>query len=350
MRPAVRAAFVAWCLAAGAAGTAWATPLSDNTVRLAPSQLRLPQNIGPLRYNSQRKFSDRRMGRSYLYSASGISLSIYVYDYGMANLPEGPDNIPVCEQYESAKREIESGGNYENVRLHSEYRRRMSEAEDSPWLREAQYEFDRNGLHAVSVLWMASIDGHFFKFRLSLRSEVAEELAEARPSILEAIAEAVAARRKPRIPAPPASPEVTVEVDSHLDDESAALWKIYANEVVSFSREHPDRRPPCGGLLSPRHDAELTARRAALQSYRARPAAAAPLRYWEELARVEQAGHLDEYAWHYFHVAGETPPPDLDLAGFEEFRARELARHLVQSGARVRMNTVRELPIAPIAN
>ncbi len=339
-------------LMAGAA-SAVATPLSDNTVRLAPSQLKLPQNIGPLRYNGQRKFSDRRMGRSYLYAASGISLSIYVYDYGLSGLPEGADSVPICEQYESAKREIESGGNYENVQLRSEYRRRMSDDEGSPWLREAQYELDRNGLHAVSVLWLASIDGFFFKFRLSLRSEVAEELEEARPSILAAIAQSVTARRRgaPVVSLPaPATAESTVEVDSHYDTEQAALWLVYAGELVKFSREHPGMRPPCGGVLPQRHDAELAARRAALVAYRARAAGAGPLRYWDELARVEQSGFLEEYVWHYFQGPGDSAPPALDLVGFEQYRARELSRHLVQSGARVRINTVRELPVAPVAN
>ena len=339
------ASLLACCLAQAA-------PLGDNTVRLAPSQIKLPQNIGPLRYNSQRKFSDRRMGRSYLYNASGISLSIYVYDYGVADLPAGPDSIAVCEQYESAKREIESGGNYENVQLKSEYSRRMTESADSPWLREAQYEFDRLGIHAVSVLWLGSFDGFFFKFRLSLRAEVAEELEEARPSILAAIGQAVAARRG-RTPAStaPARQEATVEVDSRYDAETAALWLVYASELMRYSREHPETRPPCGGLLSARHDAELAARRAALASYRERPEGSAPLDYWEDLDSIERAGLLDEYAWHYFkHEVNAVMPSELDLSGFEEYRARELATHVVQSGARVRIHTVRALPPAPGAN
>ena len=37
-------------------------PLGDNTVRLAPSQLKLPQSIGPLRFSGPNRFSDRRLG------------------------------------------------------------------------------------------------------------------------------------------------------------------------------------------------------------------------------------------------------------------------------------------------
>ena len=64
-----------------------AAPLGDNTVRLAPSQLKLPQNIGPLRFSGQNRFSDRRLGRSFSFNASGISLSVYVYDYGIEGIP-----------------------------------------------------------------------------------------------------------------------------------------------------------------------------------------------------------------------------------------------------------------------
>jgi hypothetical protein len=220
-----------------------AAPLGDNMVRLAPSQLKLPPNIGPLRYSSQRRFSDRRMGRAYLYNANGISLSIYVYDYGVADLAEGPDSIPVCEQYESTKREIQSGGKYANVVLKREYSRRLSDTADGPRAREAEYEFDRNGIRALSVVWLTAVDGFFLKIRLTLRSEVADELEEARPEIFAAIARAIAVRRRhaPAIaPLSPLSPrEPSIEVDSHHDAPAASLWLIYALELAKHARAHP---------------------------------------------------------------------------------------------------------------
>lgn len=349
-----RAALLILVLAGGGAAVR-AAPLGDNTVRLAPSQLKLPQNIGPLRFNGVNRYSDRRLGRSYGYNASGISLSIYVYDYGISNLPDGPDSVPLCEQYQTAKSEIERGGNYENVIFRGESNRGLRDAAGSPVAREAVYEFDRHGVHAISALWLMSFDGHFFKLRLSLRAELADELAEARSEILAALADAMedsiansrAARRgnAEAAESPPVQ-EASIEVDSHYDADTAALWLAYALELVKYSREHPATRPPCGGRLLPGYAAELSARRAALEEYRSRDPANRSARYFDELLRIDAAGFLDEYTWHYLRNErwDVTPPADLDLAAFEVYRQGELATHVVQSGARVRINTVRVLP------
>lgn len=337
--------FVAITCLAGAA--AEAAKLGDNTVRLAPSQLKLPQNIGPLRFNGESRYSDRRLGRSYGYNASGISLSIYVYDYGLDRIPDGPDSPGLCEQYESAKDEIESGGNYENVLFRGEWNRPLADAPDSLRTREAVYEFDRHGVHAVSVLWFTAIDGHFLKLRLSLRAEVADELEEARAQILGALADAIDSRRKPvAVAAAPPPQEASIEIDTSHDRETGALWFTYAQELVKYSREHPQTRPACGGRLAAGYAAELAARRAALEVYRARASEQHADPYFDALLRIDAAGFLDEYSWYYLRNPriDLAPQAELDLGDFEAFRIRELASHAVQSGARVRINSVRELP------
>jgi hypothetical protein len=336
----------AWLLTAMLSPGLQAAALGDNTVRLAPSQLKLPQAIGPLRYNGENRYSDRRLGRSFGYNASGISLSIYVYDYGIERIPDGTDSIALCEQYEGAKREIERGGNYDNVRFRGEVSRPLTPAPQAPRTREAVYEFDRNGVHAWSVLWFLAADGHFLKLRLSLRAEVADELDEARTEILSALAEAIAQRPRPgpvreEVPAQ----EADIEVDSSYDTDTAELWLTYAMELVKYSREHPETRPACGGRLLPGFDAELAARRAALAEFRARDAAQRGARYFEELLRIDDAGFLAEYVWHYLRDErrDHAPPEGLRLTEFASFRQRELASHVVQSGARVRINTARAL-------
>ena len=207
------------------------------------------------------------------------------------------------------------------------------------------------------MLWLFAFDGHFFKVRLSLRSELADELTDARPEILAALADAMAdsiantnasAARRDHAATGDTLPvqDAAIEVDGHYDAETAALWLSYALELVKYSREHPATRPPCGGQLLPGYDAELSARRAALEVYRARDPANRTARYFDELLRIDAAGFLDEYTWHYLRNErwDVTPPTDIDLAAFETYRQGELATHVVQSGARVRINTVRALP------
>jgi len=334
------------CLPAGAQAAA----LGDNTVRLAPSPFKLPQNIGPLRYHGENRYSDRRMGRAFTYNASGISLKIYVYDFGLRGTPDGPDSVATCEQFESAKGEIESGGNYQNVTFRGQYSRAMSTADTAPVAREAVYEFDRNGIHAVSVLWVTAARGYFLKLRLSLREEVADELEEAREQILESIAAALTAR--PIGPAPVAEQpmqEASIEVEPTPDAASVASWLAYAMELTRFSADHPETRPPCGGQLTPGFAAELSARQAALREYRLHTAGERGSSYFDELGRIEAAGFLDEYAWHYLRNDrwDITPPVELALDAFRQFRERELATHVAQSGARVRINAARVLPPPP---
>ena len=329
-------------------GTARPIPLSDNTVRLLPGRFRLLQNIGPMRYTGTNRYTDRRLGQSFGYGASGISLTVYVYDFGLRDLPDGPDSVAACEQFEQAKREIEVGGNYQNVVLRREVTRRMRDTADAPLAREATYEFDRNGIHATSVLWLTVADGYFVKLRLSLRSEVADELDEARTQILDTMAASLAARPR-RPPRPDNRPETSVDFDSATDPADAALWLIYAGELLRASRDIPDALPPCGGPLVPGFAAELTARRAALREYLAREPAQRTSPYFSELARIEAAGFLEEYVWHYLRSESRdtSPPADLDLPAFETFRQRELPEHAVRTGARVRVNTVRALPLDP---
>jgi len=320
-------------------------PLGDNTVKLAPSLLKLPQNIGPLRYAGENRYSDRRMGRSFGYNASGISLNIFVYDYGFRDLADGPDTVAACEQYESAKSEIEHGGNYQNVVLRAETERPLRPGGPLA-VRESVYQFERNGLSALSVLWLTAADGFFIKLRLSMRTEIGDELDDAREQILGSLAESIEARPRHVMAQPPPPAEASIEMSASGDPADASMWLAYAVELSKYVREHPEAGPTCGGVFEPPYQLEVDARLAALREYRARPANGRRSAYFNVLSKVESAGFLDEYVWSYLHrdAWGKTPPHELTMGDFEEFRARELAAHVAQSGAHVRISAVRVLP------
>ncbi len=321
--------------------------LNDNTVHLLPSKFRLLQNIGPMRYTGENHYSDQRLGRSFGFGTSGVSLTIYVYDYGLHDLPDGPDSVAACEQYEKAKQEIETGGNYQNVTLRREVTRPFGDSAQAPLAREALYELDRNGIHAMSALWLTVADGYFVKLRLSMRQEVADEFDEARGSVLTAMAGSLAAR--PSHPAPPQPVrEPSIDIDTSSEPGDAPLWLAYAMELSRQAQDSPAILPPCGGLLLPDYAAERAARRVALNEYLRRDAAARTSDYFETLARVDAAGFFDEYVWTFLRdpARDTTTPTALALDDFEKFRARELVSHHVETGAHVRVNTVRSLPLA----
>jgi hypothetical protein len=343
----VRRLCIALLACALAGGAARAAGTANEPVTLAPSRFTVPKTIGPMRYNGETVYKDRRLGRSFGYNVSGISLNIYVYDNGLSGVPDGPDSIAACQQYESAKREIENGGNYQNVKLRREVARRMSASADGIVAREAEYEFDRHGNHAVSVLWLTVADGFFIKLRLSMRAEISDELEEARAQILSAIALSLAVQRSvSTVPPFDPSSDTSIEVDENVAPDETSVWVAYAAELLRLAREQPLLHPVCGGRLEPGIDAEVRAREAALREYRARPAAARTSVYFDELARVADAGFLDEYVWYYLRGKGADKVRPAELDKFESYRKLNLSKHVARTGAHVNFDAVRALPLA----
>ena len=147
--------------------------------------------------------------------------------------------------------------------------------------------------------------------------------------------------------APRACASASISLASNLSPRIATNKSPCA--TLRVSRETPDTLPPCGGPLVPGFLAELAARRGALREYIAREPAQRTSAYFSQLERIDAAGFLDEYVWHYLRNQSRDtlPPADLDMPAFETFRQRELPAHAVITGARVRVNTVRALPLDP---
>ena len=152
-------------------------------------------------------------------------------------------------------------------------------------------------------------------------------------------------------------PRYTFPGDAGGDVEQELVFCFFdlsASADLAHERGQPTQRirvfSPVlsGGLLDPPFELEVEGRRAALREYRARPVHGRRSNYFNALPRVEDAGFLEEYVWHYLHrdAWGATPPAALTLGVFEEYRERELTSHTVQSGSRVRIHAVRTLPLA----
>ena len=315
--------------------------------------LRLPQNIGPLRYAGENRYSDRRIGRSFGYNASGISLNIFVYDYGIRNLPEGPDSVAACEQFESAKQEIERGGNYQNVVLRGEVTRPLRAGAAAPLAREAVYEFERNGLKAISVLWITA-DGRLLHQAAPVDAHGDRRRARrgARGRFLNRSRIRSTRDRRARRPRRPGRrPEASIEMAAGGDAADAAMWLAYAVEISKFARENPGVGPPCGGLL----DAVVRARargaaRGACANIARGPRTGAARTISTCCRGSTTAGFLDEYVWSFLHrnAWGVSPPHELTIGRIRGIsRARARITHVVQSGAHVRIHAVRVLPLAP---
>ena len=111
---------------------------AEETLKLLPSPLEMPRRIGPMASDgAAHSYEDPRLGSSYQYLGRGLSLTIYVYDAGVDAIPDGADNIPVCDQFEDAKNGVAKAG-YLDMALKSEQMVRLAPPGDVLLAREAR--------------------------------------------------------------------------------------------------------------------------------------------------------------------------------------------------------------------
>ena len=109
-----------WVVAAGAVA-------AEDPVKLLPSPFVLPDRIGPMVLEGEpHKYDDPRLGVSYQYGGDGLSLTVYVYDAGETDLPDGADTIPTCQEFEVAKQGVQQS--YQKVALKSEHLAKLESA------------------------------------------------------------------------------------------------------------------------------------------------------------------------------------------------------------------------------
>ena len=160
-------------------------------VKLLPGPFELPDRIGPMRFDGKpRKYDDPRLGASYQYLGGGLSLTVYVYDLGAENIPDGGDTRLVCEAFEGAKGDVLHAG-YQDVVVKTEQLARLDAAAEAPVAREAVFEFMRDNRPTVSYLWVTGASKEFVKLRFSVDEKYRDELGEARRTVLDALGEAL---------------------------------------------------------------------------------------------------------------------------------------------------------------
>ena len=90
--------------------------------------------------------------------------------------------MSTCREFEIAKAGVLQ--TYEKPQLKVEQLVRLNPPDDLPQMREAQYEYDREGKPTISFIWITTAAKHFVKLRLSMNPRLREELPEARRAVL----------------------------------------------------------------------------------------------------------------------------------------------------------------------
>jgi hypothetical protein len=315
-------------------------------VPLLPSPIMLPARIGPMRYTgSPHKYNDPRLGVSYEYRGDGLSLTVYIYDAGETNLVDGADTPLTCREFESAKAGVVQA--YQNPRLKIEQLVRLNPPDDLPQMREAQYEYEREGNPTISFVWITTAAKHFVKLRLSMNPRLREELPEARRALLAVMGEAI----KPHLAPPdPKTEKAGSTVGFNLGGDSdetlqAGIWYVMLLNAVAD--KSPELAPVCGGEFLPNLDTELGIYRAMFESGQE----LSKSRLGKTIAQIDKAGFLEEYLWVDRHREGwgTVPPNGLALSEYDVWRQKNLKRFKVPDFGTVTIDHPRPLLLEPLS-
>jgi hypothetical protein len=319
-------------------------------VKLLPGPFELPDRIGPMRLDGEaHEYDDPRLGSSYQYSGGGLSLTIYVYDLGIPDIPDGGETRIACEAFEAAKKDLHRAG-YADVRQKSEQLARLDPTAAAPNAREAVYEFTRAERPTISYIWLTGAAKVLLKLRFSVDEKLRDELPEARRAILMALGEAV----KPHLAPAPAPAGDADGKKSHtslvingdaIDD--MVLGMLYLGTVLSVAEQAPELQPVCGGPVALHFEGEVGAYSAALMFS---GGASGGSKFAKRLQEISKAGYLEEFVWTYRHQDfwGDTPPQGLELEKFHAWSKKRLKRFVVPEFGHVDFPAPRPMPLEPV--
>lgn len=296
---------------------------AQDSIRLLPAPIELPARIGPLQFDGNpHKYEPAALGVSYQYNGAGLSLTIYVYDAGVTNIPDGGDTVLNCHLFEQTKLEVGAAG-YSDLRLVSQQLVRLSPPDDAPLAREAVFEFVRGGEPTISYVWLTSIAKHFVKVRFSMGEDQRHEAQEARRFLLNALGAAVKPHLSLADPDAKVS-EVTLNLFAGANTEEMATGIMYLAMLQTRMDATPGSRPLCGGEFIPPYDTELSI----FQTLLALNLDGTAGRFGKQLAAVSTAGFLDEFVWVELHrnAWGDATPDGLMLAEYQVWKKKNLKR------------------------
>lgn len=315
-----------------------------DTVKLEPGPFELPDRLGPMRLEgAPHKYDDPRLGASYQYSGGGLSLTIYVYDAGVTDIPDGGNTNLACEAFEGAKSDVQRAG-YQDVQLKSQQLARLDPQAETPVAREAVLEYTRSGNPTVSYIWLTAAAKVLVKARFSVDPKLRDELVDARRAILTALGEAI----KPHLAKvdPEKKPETVALTLAANDFEEMTTAILYLGTMSSLADQLPELRPLCGGPFVPDFATEVGAMKG-LVTFAGE--AEEHSKFTKRLADIDAAGFLDEFVWEFRRQEswGDVPPEGLDIAAFDQWRKKHLKRFAVPVFGHVDYRVPRPMPLEP---
>lgn len=296
--------------------------------------LTLPQYIGPLEFIGEQSGADPRTSATYSYRAMGLALDIHVTDLGAAGIADGTKSAELARRFRETKSNLVAATEVHDLKPREDTV--PFSKGDARSVREAVYHFERRGEGGTTYLWFTAMHGLLIDARFDVALGFEEDGDIGRGEILAAIGDAipasadVVAKARVRATQPPdSSVKVAILWDPETPEGERKIWLAYLFARAAFAANETAGGPAVGERESS-FDEEVRGRQIALTTFRAlkRDSAQPDSAYFNDIDRVEAAGFLREYVWSYLrHPSWKTQPADLDLAGFDAWRAEHLANH-----------------------
>jgi len=337
-----RSVFAIACLCAV---TAYAQ--DTQKVKFAPTGIELPRRIGPVETDGEmHSFGDPALGVAYQYDGDGISLTVYVYDLGMPDIPDGADTIATCEEFENVKAGLLTSG-YTHFTTKQERLVKLAPPAEVPLAREASFEFEFKGHPVVSYLWLTGAARNFVKVRFSIDAGMRDEVIDARRAILDALGEAV---RPHLVPVDPNASKPGAALNFGMNDgsdDAVAADMLYLATLAALLDKSPQLGPVCGGQFVPDFGTDVDAYRTV--AVISNQGGDEKSRIGKHLALIDSAGFLEEFVWTDLHRDewGKTIPQGLALADFKKWRKKNLKGFRLHPLGSVVVNHPRPLPLEP---
>lgn len=319
------------------------THADDSRLRLEPTSLEIPRQFGPLTYRgTPDTFGDAALGTGYRFQAPGMALTFYAYDSGMSDIPDGADNVPVCQEFEHAKSDITQAG-YGHTVHKGDQLVRLNPPDEHPLAREAAFEFEIESHPALSFVWFTGIEKTFIKVRFTADAQLRNEVPELRRAVLEALGDAIGPRPAPAKQQEKDSIDIVLG-DADADEMAAGL--LYAALLGAVAEKSPEAGPPCGGEFVPDYPTEISLYEGLISMRDSQDRN----RLMGRLAAIHRAGFLEEFLWIDAHRDewGTTPPEGLDVGDYQAWRKKNLKKFKRPRFARLVIHHPRPLPVESV--
>ena len=130
---------------------------------------------------------------------------------------------------------------------------------------------------------------------------------------------------------------VAILFDPATPPAERKLWTVYLYTRAALVAAEGDASALPLGVRAPSFEGEVRGRRVAVGLFRAleRNDADFGSRYFDDLDRVEAAGFMREYVWHYLKQPDWSTPIGLQLPQFDAWRAVHLRYHVPVTYGRI---------------